>query len=78
MMREKLGGVLHAHQPVQHRPRDLCEIREHPTSGEVRVACTTAGGCAVFVVSDLPDADNLAVARLLASAVRAHLAGAWE
>ena len=44
--------------------------------GDLKVACTTAGGYAVFVISDMPDADNLALARLLVPAVRAHLAGA--
>ena len=54
----------------------LIDVSACPTSGDLKVACTTAGGYAVFVVSDMPDADNLALARLLAPAVRAHLAGA--
>jgi anti-sigma factor RsiW len=54
----------------------LADVSACPTSGDLKVACTTAGGYAVFVVSDMPDADNLALARLLAPAVRAHLAGA--
>jgi anti-sigma factor RsiW len=54
----------------------LTDVTVCPTSGDLKVACTTAGRYAVFVVSDLPDADNLALARLLAPAVRAHLAGA--
>jgi anti-sigma factor RsiW len=54
----------------------LTDVTACPTSGDLKVACTTAGGYAVFVVSDLPDADNLALARLLAPAVRAHLARA--
>lgn len=47
-----------------------------PASGDLNVACTTAAGYAVFVVSDLPDGDNQALARLLVPAVRAHLVGA--
>jgi anti-sigma factor RsiW len=54
----------------------LTDVSVCPTSGDLKVACTTAGGYAVFVVSDMPDADNLALARLLVPAVRAHLAGA--
>jgi anti-sigma factor RsiW len=54
----------------------LTDVSACPTSGDLKVACTTAGGYAMFVVSDMPDADNLALARLLAPAVRAHLAGA--
>jgi anti-sigma factor RsiW len=56
--------------------RTLTDVSACPTSGDLKVACTTAGGYAVFVVSDMPDADNLALARLLAPAVRAHLTGA--
>jgi anti-sigma factor RsiW len=52
------------------------DVSACPTSGDLKVACTTAGGYAVFVVSDMPDADNLALARLLAPAVRSHLTGA--
>ncbi len=54
----------------------VTDVSACPGSGDLKVACTTAGGYAVFVVSDMPDADNLALARLLAPAVRAHLAGA--
>ena len=54
----------------------LTDVSACPASGDLKVACTTAGGYAVFVVSDMPDADNLALARLLVPAVRAHLAGA--
>ena len=54
----------------------LADVSACPTSGDLKVACTTSGGYAVFVVSDMPDAENLALARLLAPAVRAHLAGA--
>jgi len=53
----------------------LTAVSPCPSSGDLKIACTTAGGYAVFVVSDMPDADNLALARLLAPAVRAHLAG---
>jgi anti-sigma factor RsiW len=55
--------------------RSAAGVSACPTSGDLKIACTIAGGFAVFVVSDLPDADNLALARLLAPAVRAHLAG---
>ena len=54
----------------------LTDVSACPASGDLKVACTTAGGYAVFVISDMPDADNLALARLLVPAVRAHLAGA--
>jgi anti-sigma factor RsiW len=53
----------------------LAGVSPCPSSGDLRIACTTAGGYAVFVVSDMPDADNLQLARLLMPAVRAHLAG---
>jgi anti-sigma factor RsiW len=46
-----------------------------PTFGDLKVACTTAAGYALFVVSDLPETDNLELARLLMPSVRAHLAG---
>ena len=52
------------------------DVSACPASGDLNVACTTAAGYAVFVISDLPDGDNLALARLLTPAVRAHLAGA--
>jgi anti-sigma factor RsiW len=54
----------------------LTDVSACPTSGDLKIACTTAGGYAVFVVSDMPDAENLALARLLAPALRAHLGGA--
>ncbi len=53
----------------------LTDVSACLTSGDLRVACTAGGGYAVFVVSDMPDADNLALARLLVPAVHAHLAG---
>jgi len=53
----------------------LTGVSACPSSGDLKVACTAAGGYAVFLVSDMPDADNLELARLLAPAVRAHLTG---
>src|SRR5262249_56424481 len=54
----------------------ITEVSRCPTAGDLRVACTIAGNYAVFVVSDLPDEENLDLARLLVPAVRTHLAGA--
>src|SRR5262249_581075 len=52
------------------------DVSKCPTPGDLNLACTSAGKYAVFVVSDLPDAENLDLARLLAPAVRTHLVGA--
>jgi anti-sigma factor RsiW len=47
-----------------------------PASGDLNVACSTAAGYAVFLVSDLPEHDNLELARSLVPPVHATLAGA--
>jgi hypothetical protein len=47
-----------------------------PTDGVLRVAAFDVGTHAVFVVSDLPDRDTLAVAQSLAEPVRQALARA--
>lgn len=47
-----------------------------PASGDLSIACSTAAGYAVFLVSDLPERDNLDLARSLMPPVHAQLAGA--
>ena len=47
-----------------------------PASGDLSVACSTAAGYAVFLVSDLPERDNLELTRSLMPSVHAQLAGA--
>ena len=83
---EKSGRSQPAHEKVPARCSLLSGLlpeRSVPwfrstskASGDLSIACSTAARYAVFLVSDLPERDNLELAQSLMPSVHTQLAGA--